>query len=118
MQNAIIIYCRILVVSQFMHDIPITETFVFLESSRTTSVDVDSSTSNIFYTTHDSIKVFSPKDSTKRSLLPGLSQPDHIALYPAKGYVILNFFIFLYIFFFMMFSNFCFFVYNTPVFVT
>lgn len=89
-----------------MHDIPITETFVFLESSRTTSVDVDSSTSNIFYTTYDSIKVFSPKDSTKRALLPGLSQPDHIALYPAKGYVI--FFIFLYIFFFMMFYNFSF----------
>ncbi|VDI55158.1 Hypothetical predicted protein [Mytilus galloprovincialis] len=61
------------------------ETTITSESSRTTSVDVDSSTSNIFYTTHDSIKVFSPKDSTKRSLLPGLSQPDHIALYPAKG---------------------------------
>ncbi|XP_071143802.1 low-density lipoprotein receptor-related protein 6-like isoform X2 [Mytilus edulis] len=60
------------------------ETTITSESSRTTSVDVDSSTSNIFYTTHDSIKVFSPKDSTKRSFLPGLSQPDHIALYPAK----------------------------------
>ncbi|XP_063406226.1 low-density lipoprotein receptor-related protein 6-like [Mytilus trossulus] len=61
------------------------ETTITSESSRITSVDVDSSTSNIFYTTSSSIKVFSPKDSTKRSLLPGLSQPDHIALYPAKG---------------------------------
>jgi hypothetical protein len=47
-----------------------------IENSLLTSLDVDQSTSNIYYTTQDSVKVFSPKDSTKRSLITGLSQPD------------------------------------------
>ena len=48
---------------------------------------MDQSTSNIYYTTQDSVKVFSPKDSTKRSLITGLSQPDDIKLHPQAGYV-------------------------------
>lgn len=48
---------------------------------------MDQSTSNIYYTTQDSAKVFSPEDSTKRSLISGLSQPDHIKLHPQEGYV-------------------------------
>ena len=58
-----------------------------VENSLLTSLDVDKSTSNIYYTTQDSVKVFSPKDSTKRSLITGLSQPDGIKLHPQAGYV-------------------------------
>jgi hypothetical protein len=58
-----------------------------VENSLLTSLDVDQSTSNIYYTTQDSVKVFSPKDSTKRSLITGLSQPDDIKLHPQAGYV-------------------------------
>jgi hypothetical protein len=47
-----------------------------VENSLLTSLDVDQSTGNIYYTTQDSVKVFSPKDSTKRSLITGLSQPE------------------------------------------
>jgi hypothetical protein len=58
-----------------------------VENSLLTSLDVDQSTSNIYYTTQDSVKVFSRKDSTKRSLITGLSQPDDIKLHPQAGYV-------------------------------
>ena len=58
-----------------------------VENSLLTSLDVDQSTSNIYYTTQGSVKVFSPKDSTTRSLITGLSQPDDIKLYPQAGYV-------------------------------
>ena len=58
-----------------------------VENSLLTSLDVDQSTGNIYYTTQDSVKVFSPKDSTKRSLITGLSQPDDIKLHPQAGYV-------------------------------
>ncbi|CAG2188094.1 LRP4 [Mytilus edulis] len=61
------------------------ETTFTSETSGLTSLDVDASTNNIFYTTPNSIKVFSPKDSTKRMLISSFSLLDSIALYPAKG---------------------------------
>lgn len=77
--------------SLLSHVLPllISSLFYIVENSLLTSLDVDQSTSNIYYTTQESVKVFSPKDSTKRSLihLTGLSQPDHIKLHPNEGYV-------------------------------
>ena len=57
----------------------------FSESSPLSSLDIDQSTSNIYYTTGKEVKVYSAKYATKRSLITNILNPNHITIFPSQG---------------------------------